>query len=263
MTTRTLELMGCGRYDSCVTAIQQFGLLRHRSHLDFQLAPWTRTGLHPAPRRYLACDIADGIIWPLKKGIESLSPTYLEALKRWNQGVMGVFDYPFDLQATFDTFDDVLFCKTLGSRTHVQWVDSDPEGANRAAFTDDLPGSETDALICIVRRQHATPRNVIVTLLQEMVHATFTIFKCRCDHCQCTFWKACGEEAPKYWHGPGWRRLGQAIEEEANRSLHGLEGPWNLDVGMQGPSQCLDIEELIDLVEKSVLCWNSIPMKCN
>lgn len=141
-----------------------------------------------------------------------------------------------DLQFLFSLFDDYFFQGWTKHRTTVAWVEYRPELNFLGAEVCD--GTRAVILLMRLQPQRAWTRQSIVsllgTLLHEMAHAFVELKGCYCSTCQCR------EMIPNTWgvsgHGPVWVKLCEAMEAEANRSLRGLHGVWNLDCKEHGLS---------------------------
>ena len=89
-------------------------------------------------------------------------------------------------------------------------------------------------------------QRVMSTILHEMTHAIFWVFHCRKPFCESPDFKARHQGTHCSGHGPSWRRLGQSIEREANRSLRAVEGHWDMDVHGWGASHQLEIKRIVE-----------------
>ena len=86
-------------------------------------------------------------------------------------------------------------------------------------------------------------KRVIGTLLHEMTHAVFAIYKCRCRSCSClvTVLGLDGIEG----HGPSFRDLGGDIQDMMNH-LFSNHRPWDLNAAQGSDSHIREINARID-----------------
>ena len=215
-------------------------------------------------RRYLSKDVADGVRGLFIGGIRDgdkvslldLADVQRKALKSW-EGVT----FPlgkrttthFALEPVFDIFDDYFFCGSLHGRIDIVWTDILPT-AEQKGYTSDAAGSLHRATI-FIKRPHAEFRTwtkrlvneVLQTLLHEMIHAVFNVYECRCCTCMMRENHARNTGVSGSGHGPVWRDLGQAVQQEANKMfLRDGEG-WDLDVERWGGSHVRELRAILEL----------------
>ena len=166
------------------------------------------------------------------------------ALQRWHQWLPTIDDSlredALDLQFLFHLFDDYYFQGRIKHSTTVQWIEYRPD----LSFLGKTPVRGTRAVIVITKLhpQRVWGRHLVKfllsTLLHEMAHAFVKLKGCNCPTCICPVYipKTLGVT----WHGPSWVKLCEAIEMEANRSLRGLNGIWDLDCKEHGVSLRLE-----------------------
>ena len=127
----------------------------------------------------------------------------------------------------FLIFDGYFFCGALRRSISVGWEDQ-VEGQSRSASHPHT----TNTQIIYIERHLDVPwtreslSRALTMLIQEMAHAVFASFACKCDACSCPLALADGTGVTGY--GPNWRKLGQHMQEELNRAFDQLGVPWCL-----------------------------------
>ena len=101
------------------------------------------------------------------------------------------------------------------------------------------------------------------TLLHEMIHALFNVYECRCASCSALAYRALNTGVEGSGHGPNWRELGRAVQEEAGKmfevvggeearefcEVHGVEGgrwEWDFDVRKWGEAHALEVKFVLE-----------------
>lgn len=125
------------------------------------------------------------------------------------------------------------------------------EGEGRKGYTVDADGPGHRATIFIKRPllHHAgwtklLVKEVLQTLLHEMIHALFNVYECRCASCTTAENRAVNTGVSG--HGPNWRELGMAVQEEAERMF---EGGWELDLdaGLWGGGHVEEVRTVLEM----------------
>ncbi|KAL9074115.1 MAG: hypothetical protein Q9161_002525 [Pseudevernia consocians] len=233
-----------------------------------------RHDIHQPPdadtRRFLSKDIADGIRGLFTGGIrqnDPISSLDLSTLQRtalidWEHASAPIgkrTTTPFALAPIFHIFDRYYFCGALRDRVDVSWTPDTLRGADRKFYTTDAAssgGSLHRAAIFIQRPRAGIKtwtkqlvKETLQTLLHEMVHAVFAVYECRCGTCARVDNRARNTGVSGSGHGPVWRELGQAVQEEANRMFDfgGDGGRWDLDVGRWGGSHVGEVRAILEM----------------
>lgn len=150
-------------------------------------------------------------------------------------------------------YDGYFFCGALRGRVDVVWVNTCPKEGQKG-YTVDAPGPRHRAKICMKRpgAGHTTWTPLLVkesleTLLHEMIHALFNVYECRCATCTTVENQASNTGVQGSGHGPNWRELGQAVEEEANKMFGTFEERCNLDVGRWSGSHVEEVRTVLEM----------------
>ena len=166
------------------------------------------------------------------------------ALQRWHQWLPTIDDSlredGLDLQFLFHLFDDYYFQGRIKHDTTAKWIEY-RSGLPLLGMTI-VRGTRAVIFIKKLHPQRVWKRDLVKfllgTLLHEMAHAFVDLKGCSCPTCVCpaNVPNTCGVSG----HGPSWVKLCEAIEAEANRSLRGLHGIWDLDCKEHGLSLRLE-----------------------
>ena len=248
-----------------------------KKHPSFCFPGCTQRGqgcTHIAPLKYASNDLVTGF----KNVVTNKASKQQRALDKWNILTRPIHDWNngrgFNLKnlknetgnkALFDFFailDDYFFRGALRPWVSIELADTidssrkSSQGGRTLGLASPDPEREGHVKIKILKPANgwdkSTFREVMGTVLHEMTHAIFKVYECQKSGCSSPISKALHTGAPWSGHGPSWRRLGQAIENEANRSLLILEGRANLGVYGWSPSHKAEIEEVF----KSVIRCN-------
>lgn len=152
---------------------------------------------------------------------------------------------PFQLPLQFGLLYDYLFDGTVRGLVRVQWLKYNTK-AHLYGYTEDDPKNQPfGALINVYKRPGAKNNSegiVLGKLLHEMVHAVFSVFGCRCAHCNCELNVPFADGLSG--HGPPFMELARAVEKEANREFPLGQGSWDLNVADGGISPSLELDTL-------------------
>ena len=255
-----------------------------KKHSSFCFPGCTQRGqgcIHIGPRKYASNELVTGFI----NVITDKASKQHKALEKWNNLTQPIRDWNdgrgFDLRNPedksgnkalynfFTILDDFFFRGALRPWISIEFADyidcawiSSRESALGEACQDRT--REGHVKIRILKPadgwSKSAFRNVMGVVLHEMTHAVFEIYECQKSGCRSPISQAIHTG----WsgHGPSWRRLGQAIQSEANRSLLIFEGRCTMNVNGWGSSHRLEIEEVFknlircNLTDREVLQAN-------
>lgn len=168
---------------------------------------------------------------------------------------------PFPLTPFFNLCDEYFFCGALRGRVDIVWVDICP-GEGQKGYTTDAPGPLHRAEISIKRPLLAgyemtwtksITKAVLESLLHEMVHALFNVYECRCVACTVVENQAMNTGVRGSGHGPQWRELGWAVQEEAGKMFGGWEGRWDLNVGRWGGAHVEEVRRVLEMRREGMI----------
>lgn len=172
---------------------------------------------------------------------EGLQQTQLDALTCWHafQFKFGrcTEQYPLPLDLFVGIFDDHFFLGALRQYTIVEWVDVQPANSAWAGITKrnrKVLSSEPPEIRIQVKRlpgrlwTHELVQEYLDTLLHEMTHAFLMIYSAPAD--TLGGYRRVLETEGLTGHGPCWVKFATAVAAEADRSLGGLWGKWDLGI---------------------------------
>ncbi|KAL6713964.1 hypothetical protein ACLMJK_008458 [Lecanora helva] len=224
---------------------------KHHAKFCFpECTQWGRGCRHLLPRKYLSNDLVTGF----KNVFTNKAPKQHKAIERWislsrplrhlkgdgssaDRRLKDKFDEK-KLSDFFAVFDDFFFRGALTPWVVIKLVDFIESGDPDTIIFGDAYDYDRDGKKCRIRI--AKPKEtwtleivqkMMDTILHEMTHAVFVVFNCRGSACDSPISRATHQGVYGSEHGPNWRRLGQAIDNEANVSLRPLQGSWYMGAG--------------------------------
>lgn len=157
------------------------------------------------------------------------------ALERWNEWYPSVVNNQhrsrdLNLLPPLSIFNDFFFGGVLRGHVIVQWDTYTRQDGMYGCSLLEPNGKCMIEIGRLKRHQphqkwtHHTIHNILDTLLHEMAHAVFFLFKCNCRVCACQRNEIMGRGLSG--HGPAWTKLCKAIQEDADRWFRQSSRRW-------------------------------------
>jgi len=182
----------------------------------FGLLPYTLTANEIAS---LQRTLLDRPITPIQQGAVEKFRILYASLKSLSRKQLCSPERPaFDLRPFFELFDDILFSSMLKDFVRVEWIAPNPYFLG---ILNASPDKAVVSVICVPLQNPKWPdrslEDFLDTLLHEMAHALFAVYKCHCRVCECEINLMTGEGVTG--HGPAWWSIVGAVRSKAGSIL--------------------------------------------